>query len=308
MSADDTDSWRVRLRCNRIEAELLPYADDLFTDMAVPPTLLTDEPDPARPDEWLLDAYFAEKPTSEQVARLVAVVPSTIAANVEIEYLPAQDWVTMSQAGLKPVRAGRFHVHTAATAPTRRPGQIGLQIEAGLAFGTGQHMTTYGCLRMIDALAKSTCFTNILDLGTGTGVLALAAAKRWRRAKVIGSDIDPVSAIVSSANVRLNRERLGRVAGRIEIVAAKGLKSHRLAARAPYDLVIANILAAPLVGMAGPVSAELAPGGTLLLAGLLDSQVQWVEAAYRARGLRVVARLPVGEWPTLMLRKAGRHR
>jgi ribosomal protein L11 methyltransferase len=308
MSADaagdaaGADTWRVQLRCNRIEAELLPYADDLFADMAVPPTLLTDEPNPAKPDDWLLYAYFPVVPTAEQVARLYAVVPSAPPGSAVIEFLPAQDWVTISQAGLEPVVAGRFHVHTAAHAATRRPGQIGLCIEASLAFGTGQHMTTHGCLTMIDRLAHRARFANILDLGTGTGVLAIAAAKRWRCARVIASDIDPVSADISRANVGRNRERLGRTAGRIEIVAAKGMHHRRLAARAPYDLIIANILAAPLVGLAGPISAALAPGGTLLLAGLLDSQQQAVEAAYRARGLRVVARLPVGEWPTLMLR------
>jgi ribosomal protein L11 methyltransferase len=298
-----SSAWRVRLRCNRIEAELLPYADDLFADMAVPPTLLTDEPDPAQPDAWLLDAYFAAPPTPEQVARLETVVASAAPGSAIVDHLPAQDWVTMSQAGLEPVIAGRFHVHTGAHAAARRPGQIGLRIEAGLAFGTGQHMTTHGCLHAIDALAKRTRFANILDLGTGTGVLALAAAKRWRRAHIIASDIDPVSAAITRTNVRVNRERAGRTAGRIEVVAAKGLHHPRLAARARYDLIIANILAAPLVGMAAPISAALAPGGTLLLAGLLDIQRQWVEAAYRAHGLRVIARVPMGEWPTLMLRK-----
>lgn len=303
MSAD-AEAWRVTLACNRIEAELLAYAEDLFADMPVQPTLLTDEPDPDKPDEWLLHAYFASEPTAEQVARLENAVASAAPGSATIEYLPPQDWLTLSQAGIEPVVAGRFHVHTGDHAHRRRPGQIGIRIDAGLAFGTGQHATTHGCLKVIDRLAKrARRFDNILDLGTGTAVLALGAAKRFRRARIIGSDIDPVSVDVANANTRLNRERLGRTAGRLEFVTAKGMDAPRLRQRARYDLILANILAAPLVGMAGDVSAALAPGGLLVLAGLLNGQRQRVVAAYRGRGLVPLIQPKVGEWPTLVLVK-----
>lgn len=302
--SDNSESWRVTLACNRIEAELLAYAEDMFADSAVPPTLLTDEPDPDAPDAWLFHAYFAAKPTAEQVARLENAVASAAVGSAQVTYLPPQDWLTLSQAGLEPVVAGRFHVHTAEHAHRRRPGQIGIRIDAGLAFGTGQHATTYGCLTVIDHLAKrARRYDNILDLGTGTAVLALAVAKRFRKARVIGSDIDPVSVAVAQQNARRNRERLGRTRGRLEFVAAKGMDAPRLRQRGPYDLILANILAAPLIGMAGDVAAALAPRGVLVLAGLLNGQRRRVVAAYRARGLVPLIQPKVSEWPTLVLVK-----
>lgn len=296
------EAWRVRLTCTRAEAEALPFADDAFADIEPPPTLLTDEPDPAAPDDWLLDAFFAEQPGPELIARLHTMAPSA-RGRAEIERLPDEDWVTLSQAGLAPVRAGRFVVHTRAHRTARRPGDHGIEIEAGLAFGTGQHFTTHGCLAALDRLRRRHRFRNALDLGTGTGVLALAIVRGWPTARVIASDIDAVATRVAAANVRANGVRVGRTVGAIELVTAIGMANPRLHARRPYDLITANILAAPLVAMAGPVSAALAPGGTLILAGLLTSQARRVEAAYTARGLKLVARHDFGEWPTLVLRR-----
>lgn len=297
-----SDSWKVTLNCTRAEAEALPFAEDAFADLDQPPTLIADEPDPHAPDDWRLHAYFAGEPEPEWLARLAAMVPARGGAAV-VERLPDSDWVTLSQAGLAPVSAGRFHVATAAHAHERRPGQIGLVIEAGLAFGTGQHATTHGCLAAIDRLARANRFENILDLGTGTGVLAMAAARRWPRARVTASDIDPVSVTVTRDNVRANALRLGIGEGRIEVFAAVGMADARLVQRGPYDLIAANILAAPLVALAGPVSAALARGGYLVLAGLLDCQATRVTAAYAARGLRRVA-TSGGEWPTLVLKRS----
>ena len=295
-------SWKVTLACTRAEAETIPFGDDVFADLVSPPTLLTDEPDPARPDDWRLHAYFAERPEPEWIARLETLVTGADGDAV-VEELGESDWVTLSQSGLTPVSAGRFHVATRAHAHERRAGQIGLVIEAGLAFGTGQHATTLGCLRALDRLARRRRFTNILDLGTGTGVLGFAAAKRWPRARITASDIDPVSIAVARGNARANAVKLGIGRGRVELFAATGMRDRRLAANAPYDLIVANILAAPLVALAGPVSAALAPGGIVILAGLLDTQAQAVAAAYLARGLRRVA-TSGGEWPTLALRRA----
>jgi ribosomal protein L11 methyltransferase len=296
------DAWRVTLACSRAEAEAIPFADDVFADLETPPTLLTDEPDPAKPDDWLLQAYFAAEPEPEWLARLRGLAASARSEPL-VEHLPATDWVTLSQSGLTPVSAGRFHVATAAHAHERRAGQIGLVVEAGLAFGTGQHATTHGCLAAIDRLARMRRFENVLDLGTGTGVLAMAAAKRWPRAVVTASDIDPVSVRVARANIRANGLISGVGAGRIDVFAAIGMRDARLVARGPYDLIVANILAAPLVELAGPVAAALAPGGIVVLAGLLDTQAVKVSAAYQARGLRRMS-TSGGEWPTLVLRRS----
>ncbi|QXQ04946.1 50S ribosomal protein L11 methyltransferase [Sphingosinicellaceae bacterium] len=299
MSAN-SGGWRVTLHCNRAEAEAIPFADEVFADLDSPPTLLTDEPDPGRPDDWLLHAYFADQPEPEWLARLSAMAPGSIAAP-QVERLPDTDWVTLSQAGLEPVRAGRYHVATREHAHRLRPGEIGLVIDAGLAFGTGQHATTAGCLSALDRLARSHRFENIVDLGTGTGVLAFAAALTWRRARVTASDIDPVAAVVARANARVNAVSLGVGTGRVDVFAAKGLNDRRLRQRAPYDLVIANILAQPLVELAGSIAGALKPGGFVVLAGLLDSQAAKVTGAYAARGLKRVA-TSGGEWPTLVLR------
>lgn len=294
------DTWRVRLPCTRAEAETIPFVDD---DTPDPPTLLTDEPDPARPDDWVLDAYFTYEPDAAAVARVEALAPSAAAGSAVVERLGDADWVTLSQAGLEPVRAGRFLVHTRTHAGARRPGELSIRIEAGLAFGTGQHFTTRGCLAALDALGRRHRFANALDLGTGSGVLAMAIVRRWPRARVIASDIDPVATRVAGENLARNGIRRGRIRGAVELVSATGMNHPRLRQRAPYRLITANILAGPLIAMAGPVARALAPGGTLILAGLLTHQAKAVAAAYTARGCRVAARHDFGEWPTLVLRK-----
>lgn len=294
--------WRVRLPATRAEAEAIPFAPDAFGDAfpdhETPPTLLTDEPDPARPDDWTLDAYFADAPGPDDLARLYALVPSAPPGSAVVASLADTDWVTLSQSGFAPVRAGRFVVHTAAHAAAVRGGDIGIAIEAGLAFGTGQHFTTHGCLAALDGLAKSRRFARAADLGTGTGVLAIAIARRWRQATVVASDIDPVATRVARANRAANGIARGRGRGAIDLVTAPGVVHPRL--RGPFDLVTANILAGPLIAMAAPVAATIAPGGILVLAGLLTTQARNVAAAYTARGLRLIDRLDHGEWPTLV--------
>jgi len=297
--------WRVRLPATRAEADAIPFAPDAFgdalPDRAVPPTLLTDEPDPARPDDWTLDAYFADAPGPDDLARLYALVPSAPSGSATVEALDDTDWVTLSQSGFAPVRAGRFVVHTAAHAGAVRRSDIGIAIEAGLAFGTGQHFTTHGCLAALDRLAKTRRFARAADLGTGTGVLAIAIAKRWPRAIVVASDIDPVATRVARANLAANGVARGRGRHAVDLVTAAGAHHPRL--HGPFDLVTANILAGPLIAMAASVAATVAPGGILVLAGLLTSQARRVAAAYAARGFRLVDRLDHGEWPTLVLRR-----
>jgi ribosomal protein L11 methyltransferase len=297
-------SWKVTLPCTRQEAEGLREDISPLALLDVPPVLMTSEADPSRPDNWRLDAYFGEAPSGEMLAMLSALVPSAAGVGPEVEEVEDRDWVTLSQAGLEPIRAGRFFVHTPAHRDERPEETIALEIDAGRAFGTGQHETTSGCLVALSRLKDGGArFGNILDLGTGTGLLAFAALKLWPAARAIASDIDPVAIEVAAENAPVNRVRLGRARGRLELAVAAGLDGARLRARAPYDLVIANILAGPLVELAPSVAAALAPGGRLLLAGLLDHQAERVAAAYRRQGLMLTGRIDRGEWPTLVMRK-----
>ena len=290
-------SWRVTLRCTRVQGEAVGAMDLAPGFGEDPPVLVADEPDPHAPDEWLIHAYFERPPTPEDVTALTALGSGP----PDIEQLGETDWVTMSQAGLKPLRAGRFYVHTPTHGGTVPPGAIAFEIDAGLAFGTGQHATTAGCLGALDVLAcNSYTFTNVADIGTGTGLLAFAALALWPEAKAIATDIDLVAVAVARDNAAINRVPLGHGAGELLLAAADGMDSALIAARAPFDLIIANILAGPLIELAPAVTRALAPGGTLILAGLLDSQADAVTRAYAALGLSP-ARPSPGEWPVLVL-------
>ena len=262
---------------------------------ANPPVLVADEPDPARPDEWLIHAYFDHPPSADDLARLRRLA----ASEPQVEQLGDANWVAMSQAGLQPIRAGRFTVHTPTFPPD--PGRVNFEIDAGLAFGTGQHATTAGCLAALDNLEANGCsFANIADIGTGTGLLAFAALALWPEARCIATDIDPVAIAVARENAAINRIKLGHGAGELLLAVADGMDSPMLAARAPYDLIVANILAGPLVELAPDFARSLAPGGTVVLAGVLDSQAETVATAYVAQGLELEVR-PTGEWPVLIL-------
>lgn len=296
-----TDTWKITLPCTREEGEAFAGEFSLPSGRE-PPVISAEEADPSDEERWQVTAYVEDEPDEMLIADLLALVPSASRADLVIERLAAQDWLTLSQQGLQPITAGRFHVYTEAHADTLKPGQIGIRIEAGQAFGTGQHATTAGCLTILDRLANNGhAFANILDLGTGSGILALAAVKRWPHARLIASDIDPVSVEVAAENVEMNGERVGSEAGAIELVAADGFDDPRLTARAPYDLVLANILAGPLIALAADIAAVMAPGGNLLLAGLLTEQADDVIAAYAAAGCRLFERHVVGDWPTLRL-------
>lgn len=287
-------SWRVSLACSKSQAESLPEPDQLFPD-SEPPVIVTEEPDPAEPDEWLLHAYFDHEPQEQELERL----RSLGSGESQVEQLGEADWVTMSQAGLQPIRAGRFFVHT----PMYRShpaGTVAFEIDAGLAFGTGQHATTAGCLEALDALARSgRSFANMADIGTGTGLLAFAALSLWPQAKCIATDIDPIAVEVARDNAAVNGVPLGHGPGKLLLAQAGGMDSPMVEARAPFDLLIANILAGPLIDLAPPFSGALAPGGAIVLAGLLDSQAHAVASAYEAEGLGCTSR-SFGEWPVLV--------
>ena len=288
-------SWRVTLPCTRAQGESVGAMEAVPGFGEDAPVLVADEPDPDRPDDWLIHAYFEHRPAADELAVLAALGNGT----PQVEELGKTDWVSMSQAGLQPLRAGRFHVHTPTHKPD--PDAINFEIDAGLAFGTGQHATTSGCLKVLDALASNgRRFSNIADIGTGTGLLAFAALALWPEAKCIATDIDPVAVEVARDNAAINHVALGHGAGELLLAAADGMDSALLAARSPFDLLIANILAGPLVELAPAFAAALAPGGTIILAGLLDSQVQAVIAAYEASGVSLADR-GLGQWPVLVL-------
>ncbi|MEG8014204.1 50S ribosomal protein L11 methyltransferase [Sphingomonas sp. 22R3R2A-7] len=289
------DSWKLTLPCTRAEAEAIDASDDLGDAIPGGAVLMTTEEIEDDVESWRLDAYFEVEPDDDTVAAVRALVPSAAGAGIAVERLGDADWVTMSQAGLEPLSVGRFFVHTGAHADAAPADKRAFLIEASRAFGTGHHETTSGCLAMLDGLDGET-FANVIDIGTGTGLLAFAAAHLWPDAAVMGTDIDPVSIEVTRENAELNG-----VAG-IDLVVADGTLDDAIVARAPYDLVIANILAGPLVSMAPEIASIADTGATIVLAGLLETQRAGVVAAYEACGCTLAAVDRRGDWSVLRLR------
>ncbi|MFZ2997352.1 50S ribosomal protein L11 methyltransferase [Sphingobium sp.] len=301
--APPAQSWKVTLPCTRAEAEALDGDIAAFALMDSPPVLMTSEATPDDEEAWQLDAYFEGKPSPAAIKLLRTLVPSAARSKPVVVALPDEDWVTISQQGMEPVTAGRFHVRNLAIDP-EQPGHVNLLITASRAFGTGQHETTAGCLAMLDRMHRvGTRCRNVADIGTGTGLLAFAALNLWPRAYAIASDIDPVAVEISVENAAANSVPLGHGQGRLALVTAAGGNHPALIGRAPYDLLIANILAGPLIELAPSLCALVEDGGTILLAGLLKDQADAVLAAYRAQGMRLAERADRGDWPTLRLRK-----
>ena len=292
-------SWRITLPCTRAQAEEIPEGGELFPDSGTTPVLVADEPDPDKPDEWLLHAYFDREPSEVEIAQLTQLG----SGEPQVEHLEdSTDWVRKSQLGLEPIRAARFFVHTPMHYADRPADTVNFEIDAGLAFGTGQHATTAGCLNALDELEGNGCkFTNVVDVGTGTGLLAFAALTLWPQARCIATDIDPVAVDVTRDNAAINGVKLGHGEGELLLAVADGMDSPMLAARAPFDLIIANILAGPLIELAEDFARALAPGGTIILAGLLDTQADAVVRAYEAQGMKL-DESGTGEWPVLVLK------
>jgi ribosomal protein L11 methyltransferase len=249
--------------------------------------------------QWNVEIHFETAPDETAIRRLVAEAVGGAAA-MTFETVAARDWVAASLADLKPVTAGRFTVHGAHDRARIASNRVGIEIEAALAFGTGHHGTTRGCLLALDAIVKQAAPVRVLDVGTGTGVLAIAAAKVLRakapRAAVLASDIDPEAVRIARENARLNG-----VAPLVTCIQAAGLTGPVFAAAVPFDLIFANILLAPLRRLARPMRPLLAPGGHIVLSGLLATQENAALAAYRPHGLKLVRRVPLGEWVTLIL-------
>lgn len=245
---------------------------------------------------WEVGAYFTEPPDDVALALLAAAHG---AKPFVVSELPEIDWVAKVKRELSPVEAGRFFVYGSHDADKVPEGRIALMIEASMAFGTGHHGTTLGCLRALDRLDKAGVVArNVVDVGCGTAVLAMAAASIWPD-PVIASDIDAVAVEVAEVNVRVNG-----LEGRVICLEATGFEHPAIAAAAPFDLVFANILMGPLIHLAPAMGAHVASGGRAILSGLLVEQAEAVTAAYVAEGFRVETREDLGEWTALTLVKA----
>ncbi|MDR5654055.1 50S ribosomal protein L11 methyltransferase [Ruixingdingia sedimenti] len=242
---------------------------------------------------WEVGGYFLEKPDA---ATLTLLAMAFGAQPFAVSELPDIDWVAKVRRELHPVEAGRFFVYGSHDADKVPPGRIALQIEATVAFGTGHHGTTLGCLRALDRLVDAGVVAqNVADIGCGTGVLAMAAARVFPN-PAIASDIDAVAVEVAEANVAVNG-----LDGRVECIEAAGFDHPRLHTAAPFDLVFANILKGPLVELAPDMAAHIAPGGRAILSGLLVVQAPAILDAYAAQGFRLEWREDIGEWSALTL-------
>lgn len=296
-------SWKITLPCTRAEAEAIDVGE-MLAAIEPMPVVMTSEQVVDDAAAWQLDAYFDSKPNSAAIDAIRALAPSAGDMRVRPERLGDQDWVTMSQAGIAPVEAGRFYVHTGTNTGMVPAGARAFRIPAGLAFGTGTHETTTGCLHALDAIRRQGAVVrNLIDLGTGTGLLAFAAMHLWPRAYATATDIDAIAIDVTRENAEANGVELGLTQGHLALAVADGADDGLIARRAPYDLVIANILAGPLIDMAHDFAALAAPGAQIVLAGLLNTQAEAVAAAYRRQHCRVAGRIVLGDWTILRLRK-----
>ena len=247
---------------------------------------------------WQVDAHFRNQPDETSLREIVTLaVGEELARAMTVELVAPRNWVKESLIGLRPVTAGRFVVHGAHDRAKVAINAIGIVVEAALAFGTGHHGSTSGCLAALDALAKRRRAMRIIDIGCGTGVLAIAAARCFRRSVVAG-DIDTVAVAAARDNVRLNR-----TAAFVTVLRASGTNARTITRGKPYDLIFANILLGPLLRLAVPIRRLAAPGARIVLSGLLPSHANAVLAIYRAQGLALERRIAREGWVTLVMRR-----
>jgi len=296
----------MRLSCDeaaarRIAAIIVETFDPAATAAAA--FEKTPETSGSNKSPWIVEAYFGAPPDEANVLALVAAAAGDAAARAAtFDRVDERDWVAASLEGLKPVRAGRFIVHGAHGRDAAKANDIAIEIEAALAFGTGHHGSTRGCLHMLGRVARKRRPRAILDLGTGSGILAIAAAKLFKR-KICAGDIDPVCVKAAAANAKRNR-----VASFVRPVLAKGATHSVLRSGRPYDLVLANILARPLCGLAPQIARLTAPRAEIILSGLVGRDVPGVAAAYRTRGFALARLIDIDGWATLLMRRGGCRR
>ena len=302
MSDESGSGWKLSAFAKKpvVQAALLAHdeIEDWDPELVISGREIAED----RPLEWVLEAWFPRMPGKSERSALAGLFesnPPTILA----EPLPDEDWLALSQKGVEPISAGPFYIHTPDYEAA--PDAIDFVIPAAQAFGTGQHETTAGCLEMLAHMkASGMVVRKAADIGTGTGLLGFAAMALWPRAQATASDIDGVCAQVVEDNAELNGISIGSGPGEMTMVIAAGMDDPLLEMRGPYDLLIANILAGPLVEMAPAFADAVQSGGSVLLAGLLaGEQEQAVKRAYRRAGFRVTAKLVRGDWAILWFRK-----
>ena len=288
---------KAEISASKVDAEALAL---LFSEMLDPPPAVSTR---ENGEDWLVELYVDELPDPVALEAIGDAYGDADAfRNLVFKAVPDENWVEITQRGLHPVIAGRFFVHGSHDRPLAAAHSYAIEIDAGQAFGTAHHGTTRGCLTMIDRLAKSGRYRRVLDLGTGSGILAIAAAKSLSR-HVIAADIDPVAVRVAAENAALSG-----VAPRIDAVCASRPGDRLITGHAPYQLIVANILAGPLIALAAGLRRIIANGGQLILSGLLDEQAQMVSACYIAHGFVMRGRLSIDGWSTLHMQAARSHK
>ncbi len=285
---------RLFLKTDKQQAQrIAALFEAAFEEDALPLALAEDE---EHPESWIVSLYVETVAVLKYKTRLRDILDSdTAKVTIQREDLGDIDWVSETLRELEPVRAGRFIVHGSHDRLVPRANEFAIEINAGQAFGTGHHGTTAGCLDMLYLCLKKLSYINALDLGTGSGVLAIALAKATSAA-ILASDIDPIAVKVARENFRING-----CANRIRTIVSRGLGHRIFADRGPYDLIIANILAGPLQKMSASICSELASGGTLILSGLLPHQSARIIAVYRNQGLALSRRHFRDGWLTLVM-------
>jgi ribosomal protein L11 methyltransferase len=255
-------------------------------------------PDHSGRSDWIVEVYFGDAPDEAAVRGLVVLAAGEeVAQNIEFGRTPRRDWVANALAGLPPVRAGRFLIHGGHDRGRVKAHDVAIQIEAGLAFGTGHHGSTRGCLLLFEQALRRRRPRSVLDVGCGTGVLAIAAAKTLRRSVALG-DIDRFAIEVARENAVQNG-----VARQVRPILSRGVERRELRVGAPYDLIFANILAKPLARLAPAFAAVAATGGEAILSGLTPSDVPLVLSSWRAQGFFLSRRLDLDGWASLLLRR-----
>lgn len=290
--AQSPEYWKVVFQ---LEAAAASTAENSFDDFALAVSgFETDEENHI----WTFELLCGEKPAMEEIERRLFVLTALHGVTLpKAEILPVmkEDWLAKVARSFPPMNIGRFFVHGNHVTQSPPPGSIPIQVEAGAAFGSGEHGTTSCCLEAIDYLAKKRSFSRVLDMGTGSGILAIAAAKIWNT-PVLAVDLDPVAVRVSEENAEINK-----VSQLVSCAVSDGYNSERVKRGAPYDLILSNILARPLVEFAPHLAKNLAPDGIAVLSGLLRTQEKQVLSAHLMQGLKLHKRFLGNEWCTLVL-------
>ena len=283
-----------KLRIEAADLEAGREAEALLAGLGAPEVLAVTLFE-VKPPTFVVEAYFDGAPSPQAIAAALAPARGKL-GYPSVEPVPDANWVALSQAVLSPIRAGRFIVHGAHDGARFAMRRQAIEIEAGEAFGTGHNATTVLCLEALDEVVRRRAFTRVLDLGCGTGVLAIAAARSLPAARVLATDNDPIAVEIARANVRLNR-----LGSRVQVRTVAGFRHPTLRQASTFDLALSNLLPSPLMQMAPEMRRALAPGGFAILSGLLRHQVCEVLGTYRAHGFRLVRRRDHAEWAALTL-------